>query len=182
MKNFYFSLLFVSFAFVANAQTDDWSDALPRNEVKINIANTIILGSVELGYEYFIDGNQSVGAEIFINDSYNFGIGRQAKDFNTNSFQLSYNYYTSKENNGSGFVISPLLKFRFGDYQKTDADPVVNMDSFILGIGGGYKWNYSNKFVFGPYLTVGRNFSKAVNDEFSNPIEFNAGFGIGYRF
>ncbi|HMI08143.1 MAG TPA: hypothetical protein VK528_11390 [Flavobacterium sp.] len=177
MKRFFLSLLLLSAVFAAKAQSGDY----PKSEVKWNIASTIAFASVEVGYEYFFDNNQSVGAEVLINDSYNFGIGRQAKDFDTNSFQLTYNFYTGAEN-ASGFEISPMLKFRFGEYQKSDIDPVVDMDSFILGIGCGYKWNFSDKFVFGPYITIGRNFSEEVNDEFDNPIEFSAGFGVGYRF
>lgn len=184
MKKIAFSLFLFSTALFAQAQeTMQTSNSnMPKNEVKWNIANTIAFGSVELGYEYFIDGNQSVGAEMLINDSYNYGISRQYKDFETNSFQFTYNYYTGSENNGSGLVISPMLKYRFGDYQKTDTDPKINMNSFILGIGGGYKWNFSNKFVFGPYINIGRNFSDEVNDEFNIAVEFNAGFSVGYRF
>lgn len=153
-----------------------------KHEIKWNIASTIFLGSVEFGYEYLIDGNQSVGVEILINDSYNFGIGREAKDFDTNSFLINYNYYLGAEKNNSGIIISPMIKFRTGTYQKSELDPEIDMDSFILGIGGGYKWNYSNKFVFGPFATIGRNFSSEVNDEFNTAIEFNAGFSVGYRF
>jgi outer membrane autotransporter protein len=75
-----------------------------------------------------------------------------------------------------------MVKFRVGEYQELTTTPVINMNSFILGAGVGYKWNLSNKFVFGPYANVGRNFSKEVNDEFNTAVEFNAGFGIGYRF
>lgn len=177
MRQKFFLNLFLLISAAVNAQAVD----LQRSEVKWNIANTILYASVEVGYEYFLDSNQSIGAELLINDVYNFNIGRQAKDFNTNSFQLSYNYYTGSEN-GSGFVISPLVKFRSGDYQKSAIDPVIDMDSFILGIGGGYKWNFSNKFVFGPYFSIARNFNEEVNDEFNTPIEFSAGFGVGYRF
>jgi hypothetical protein len=152
----------------------------PKNEIKWNIGNTIALGSVEVGYEYFLDDHQSVGAEVFINDVYNFSVGRQVKDFNTNSFAVSYNYYTGT--NDKDFVISPFIKVRTGDYQKTSNDPVIDMDSFILGIGGGYKWNLNDKFVFGPYFTVARNFSGEINDEFDTPLEFTLGFGVGYRF
>ncbi len=176
MKNF---ILAASLCFAAFS---GYAQGSPKNEVKWNIANTIILGTVEIGYEYFLDGNQSVGAELLINDAFNYSIGRQAKDFDTNSFQISYNYYTSSAGNASGFVITPLMKFRFGNYQKTANDPKVDMNSFILGIGGGYKWNLGDKFVFGPYASIGRNFSQEVNDEFNTPVEFHAGFGIGYRF
>ena len=184
MKKTAICILLLAFAINTNAQEKMPTSAsgLPKNEVKWNIASTIIFGSVELGYEYFLDGHQSIGAEILINDAFNYGIARKYKDYNTNSFLVSYNYYTGTENNDSGLVISPLLKYRTGTYQRSDLDPKINMDSFILGIGAGYKWNYSNKFVFGPYLNIGRNFSQTVNDEFKTAVEFNAGFDIGYRF
>ncbi len=177
MKKFIVTILFSTFLISASAQ----GAYDLKHEVKWNITNTIVFGSVEVGYEYFIDGNQSVGAEIFINDVYNFSIGRNIKDFNTNSFALNYNYYIAPEDNGAGMLITPFLKYRFGDYQE-DAEPVVNMNSFILGIGAGYKWNLNDKFIFGPFANVARNFSNEVNDEFNIAVEFNAGFSIGYRF
>lgn len=184
MRKIAFSLFLIASTWYAQGQEAiQHSDAgIPKNEVKWNIGNTIAFGSIELGYEYFMDGNQSVGAEILINDSYNYAISRQYKDFDTHSFQLTYNYYTGSENNNSGLVLSPLLKYRFGTYQENEAAPKINMNSLILGIGVGYKWNFNDKFVFGPYLNIGRNFSEKVNDEFSIAVEFNAGIGIGYRF
>src|SRR6476660_9801870 len=94
---------------VAKTFAQDAAAAMPKNEVKWNIANTIAFASVEVGYEYFIDGHQSVGAEVLINDVFNFSIGREVKDFDTSSFQLTYNYYTSALGNASGFVVSPML-------------------------------------------------------------------------
>ncbi|RYZ45694.1 MAG: DUF3575 domain-containing protein [Sphingobacteriales bacterium] len=156
------------------------TSAQSSHEIKWNIGNTIGYASVEVGYEYLFDEHQSVGAEMLINDTFNMSIGRQAKDFSTNSFQLSYTYYVS--GHSSGITISPLLKFRTGDYQKTPSDPEIDMNSFILGLQAGYKWILNDKFVFGPYANIGRNFSSEVNDEFNTAVEFHAGFGIGYRF
>ncbi|NMH26600.1 DUF3575 domain-containing protein [Flavobacterium silvaticum] len=169
-KTLFFSLFLITLGTYAQS----------KHEVKWNIANTIAFASAEIGYEYLFDENQSVGAELLINDTYNLSIGRQVKDFNTNSFQLTYSYYVNGHN--SSFVISPMLKFRTGDYQKTASDPKIDMDSFILGIQMGYKWILNDKFTFGPYGSIGRNFSDKVNDEFDTAVEFHAGFGIGYRF
>ncbi|WP_415582429.1 DUF3575 domain-containing protein [Flavobacterium longum] len=153
-----------------------------KHEIKWNVLNTITLASVEVGYEYFLDKSQSVGVELLLNDSFNMSWNRQAKDFKTNSIQLSYNFYTGKSDDASGLVITPIAKFRFGTYQETDSSVEVDMDSFILGIGMGYKWNMSDKFTFGPYGMIGRNFSEEVRETFDNPVEFNVGFGVGYRF
>ncbi|MBD3582042.1 DUF3575 domain-containing protein [Flavobacterium selenitireducens] len=151
-----------------------------KHEIKWNIGNTILHASAEIGYEYLIDNHQSIGSEFLINDVYNLRIGRQATDFDTHSFKIAYSYYTGDRNDA--FQISPFIQVRTGDYQKYEDSPKVDMDSFIVGIGGGYKWNINDKFVFGPYFTVGRNFSEEVNDEFNTPVEIGVGFGIGYRF
>lgn len=177
MKKTILSLMLLGGVFMAKAQSGDYS----QHEIKVNILNVIALGSVELGYEYYLDERQSVGLDLLINDTYNMSIGRQVEDFNTNSMQLSYNYNISKRGDGSGFIISPLLKFRFGDYQETSSDPKIDMDSFIIGIGAGYKWNFNNRFVIGPYANIGRNFSEEVTEEFTK-IEFSAGFNLGFKF
>jgi outer membrane autotransporter protein len=59
--------------------------------------------------------------------------------------------------------------------QKTD------IDSFIVGLGVGYKWTMGDSFAIQPFANIARNFSDEVQDRFS-AIEFNAGINIGYRF
>lgn len=163
------------------------------NEVKINILNTMIIESVELGYEHFIDVNQSVGVDLFINDRFSYHSEKRSKgqDFKTTSLALNYNYYLGdkKDANGSGYVLSPFVKYRFGNFHENRYDEAVghdlrvttDMDSFIFGIGVGYKWALGDSFVVNPFANIARNFSKEVNERF-NAIEFNAGVNIGYRF
>ena len=55
------------------------------------------------------------------------------------------------------------------------------MNAFMVGLGAGYKWNFGDKFVLGPYVSIARNFSDEVKDRFS-AIEFHGGFSVGYRF
>lgn len=177
MRKIILSLMLLAGTFMAKAQSGDF----PQNEIKFNILNVIALGSVEIGYEYYLDEHQSIGLDVLINDTYNMSIGRQVEDFNTNSFQFSYNYNISRRGDGSGFIISPLLKFRLGDYQETNLTPKIDMNSFIIGLGTGYKWSFNNRFVMGPYANIGRNFSEEVTEEFTK-IEFSAGFNLGFKF
>ena len=55
------------------------------------------------------------------------------------------------------------------------------MNSFILGVGVGYKLVKNDSFTLTPFVNIGRNFSQVVVDQFSG-IEFNAGINLGYRF
>ncbi|WP_121666210.1 autotransporter outer membrane beta-barrel domain-containing protein [Mesonia aquimarina] len=155
----------------------------PKNEVKLNIANTIAIASVEVGYERFFDFHQSVAVEFLINDRINYHTESGSRKFNTNSLKLGYNYYFGNETAGSGIYANPFLKYRFGDFEEEENNAKVetDMNAFMLGIGIGYKWNFNNKFVIGPYATVARNFSDEVKDRFT-AIEFNAGLTVGYRF
>ncbi|MGX7667369.1 autotransporter outer membrane beta-barrel domain-containing protein [Flavobacterium pedocola] len=162
--------------------------AQSKNEVKLNILNTIALASVEVGYERFLDSNQSIGVEILINDQFAYLLEKSGERFNTNSVLASYNFYFA--NNGgkaSGYYMYPFIKYRFGDFEEkktvegAEITVKTDMDSFILGLGSGYKWVWNDKFAIGPYASIARNFSEDVNDKFI-AIEINAGFSIGYRF
>ena len=180
------SLLILLFSvFAGYSQTSE-----KQNEIKLNIANTIAIASVEFGYERFLDEHQSIEGIILINDRMNYHSEKGDRNFETNSFKLGYNYYFGDESPGSGLYINPFLKYRTGEFSEDGnsedeniivAGSVTDMDSFIIGLGSGYKWNFNNTFVLGPFVNIGRNFSEEVKDRFS-AIEFNAGFHIGYRF
>ena len=169
------------------------SQAQNLNEVKWNVFNTIAITSVELGYEFYIDKDQSVGADLIINDrfSYHSVSNKEGKykKFNANSVAVNYNFYFGgKEGeNASGYFVSPFLKYRFGNYTyDTKIEDVTtrvetDMNSFILGVGVGYKFVKNDAFTLSPFVNIGRNFSQVVVDQFSG-IEFNAGINLGYRF
>lgn len=185
MKKILLGLILISIFKMGYSQT-----AEKQNEVKLNIANTIAIASVEFGYERFLGYNQSLEATILLNDRINYHSEKGSRDFETNSFKLGYNYYFGEEYEASGLYVNPFLKYRSGEFSEETPDAVepgfagptiTDMNSFIIGIGSGYKWNFNDTFVLGPFINVGRNFSDEVKDRFS-AIEFNAGFNIGYRF
>jgi hypothetical protein len=177
MKNNFilFSLLISTWAFAQFSTS-------PQNEVRLNIANTIIIASVEVGYEYFVSDNQSLEAELHINDRFSYHSAKGNRDFNTNSMKIGYNYYFDSTESGHGIYANPFAKYRFGDFkQGENQEFVTDMNSFILGLGVGYKFNSNNRFIISPFISVARNFSKEVTDRFS-AIEVNAGVNIGVRF
>ena len=181
MKKILFSAAFLCGISAANAQA--------INEVKLNIFNTIAIQSVEVGYEHFIDTNQSIGFEAHIKDRFSYWTESKKegkyKKFNTNSIVVNYNMYFggNSDEHASGFVLTPFLKYRFGKYERdreygrTETD----MNAFIIGLGGGYKLVKFDAFTVAPFVSVARNFSEEVSEEFMG-IEINAGVTIGYRF
>lgn len=188
MKNLYA----VAFLFLIGINMKAQESDFPNNEAKLNIANTIAIASVEIGFERFIGFNQSVEVEYLFNDRINYHSEKGSRKFNTSSIKLGYNYYFGKENAGSGIYANPFIKYRFGDFEQDrkiisgpglPISPKIqtDMNSFIVGLGAGYKWNFGDKFVLGPYVSIARNFSEEVKERFS-AIEFHAGFSVGYRF
>ena len=157
------------------------------NEVKLNIFNTIVLGSVEIGYERFLDDSrsQSIGVEFLFNDRFSYypQRGSSERDFKTNSYLVSYNYYFVEDDVPSSFYMSPFLKLRNGTYTELDNGirREIDMNSFMIGLGGGYKWVFNDQLAMAPYVNIARGFSREVSERFT-AVEVNAGFSIGYRF
>ncbi|AFL83045.1 hypothetical protein Belba_0382 [Belliella baltica DSM 15883] len=151
-------------------------------EVKLNFLNTILLGSVEFGYEHFIAKDQSIGIEAHFNDRFAYVRTSDSKEFDATSILASYNFYFEGDETGKLYIF-PFVKYRFGEYTEISDGILntVNMNSFLLGLGGGYKWVFNDKFAFGPYASIARGFSEEVNDQFA-AVEFKAGFSVGYRF
>lgn len=172
MKKFVFCGILGCFSMLSSAQT--------KSEVKLNMLNTILRASVEVGYEYFTTPNSSIGIEALINDRFSYYPEDKNEEFNTNSVQLAYHFYFSE---GSKTYIFPFVKYRFGDYEEVVDGTLLktDMDSFILGLGAGYKWVWNGQFAFGPYANIARNFSEEVNERFA-AVEINAGISVGYRF
>src|SRR5690606_10512005 len=133
MKKLLLSFLLLGLVFSVYAQN--------RNEIKINIFNTIAMGSVEVGYEYFLDSTQlqSIGFEVLFNDRFSYyPQGDDGKEFKSNSYMLSYNYYFREGIDPSSFYISPFFKYRSGTYLHLDENSQaveLDMNSAIIGIG-----------------------------------------------
>lgn len=166
---------------IANPPLDDFA-----NEIKLNFLNLIVLGSVELGYERYLSSDYSVEFQAHINDRFGYNSQSDGKNFNTNALQLSMNFYFGGNSTGRGYLF-PFAKYRFGDFEEgisNDAGTTqisTDMNAFMLGIGGGYKWELSENFAFGPYISIARGFSEPVAERFSR-VELNGGFALGYRF
>lgn len=170
-------------SFQANAQA--------LNEVEWNVFNTIVQQSVEIGYEHFVDRDQSVGVDLFLNDRFSYATesnkDSKYKKFNTSSIGVNYSFYFGGKTNqhASGLYVQPFLKYRFGDYVEYNdviqEREVTEMNSLILGVGAGYKFVKNDAFTFTPFINIGRNFNQDVADEFI-AVEVNAGLNVGYRF
>ena len=171
MKKMFLSIAMALVSLGAFAQTY-------KNEVKLNILNVIARPSIELGYEYYLDDNQSVDGELMILDKFSYWPKGDGK-FSATSIKVGYNYYFDSSD-AVGFYINPFLKTRFGKYKK-DGEEDKNLNAFIIGVGVGYTWVFNSKFVVAPYANIARGFNNEVNKEYL-AVEPNAGVRLGFRF
>uniref|UniRef100_UPI004049E275 DUF3575 domain-containing protein n=1 Tax=Flavobacterium sp. TaxID=239 RepID=UPI004049E275 len=175
-------ILLIAFAFgIFSAKAQFNSDT--EHEIKVNIFNLLAIASVEVGYEHFLDDNQSLEGEIHINDRFSYHTEKNSREFKTNSIKVGYNYYFGQDKAGSGFYANPFVKYRFGDFEQEIEGVLytLDMNTFIAGLGVGYKINAGDKFTIAPYASIARGFNEDVNDRFSG-IELNGGISIGVRF
>ncbi|MEN2283567.1 DUF3575 domain-containing protein [Algoriphagus sp. SE2] len=189
MRKSIFTIAFILVAFGSSLAQDVISSSSGNayagdfnNEVKVNFLNLILFSTLEIGYERYLSEDHSIEFKGFINDRFGFKSEGSGKKYKTNAVQASMNFYFG-ENESGRFFLFPLAKLRFGDFEESKDGGVetTDMTAFILGAGAGFKWELSKNFAFGPYASVGRNFSDEVADRFTG-IEFNAGFNLGYRF
>ena len=171
MKKMFLSIAMALVSLGAFAQTY-------KNEVKLNILNVIVRPSIELGYEYYLDDNQSVDAELMLLDRFSYWSKNGGK-FSATSFKVGYNYYFDSSD-AVGFYLNPFLKTRFGKYTK-DGEEDRNLNAFIIGVGVGYTWVFNSKFVVAPYANIGRGFNNELNKKYM-AVEPNAGVRLGFRF
>ena len=174
MKKMFLSIAMALVSLGAFAQTY-------KNEVKLNILNVIVRPSIELGYEYYLDDNQSVDAELMFLDKFSYWPKRSNK-FSATSFKVGYNYYFDSSD-AVGFYLNPFLKTRFGKFTEevNGLDVETKLNAFIIGVGVGYTWVFNSKFVVAPYANIARGFNNEVNKEYL-AVEPNAGVRLGFRF
>ena len=136
MKNLFlvfFTMFSISFG--TNAQqviTSSSGAGNPRlgmfdNEVKLNFANLLALGSFEAGYERFLSDGHSIDFQVHINDRFGYNAEGNGRKFKTNSLQTGMNFYFGNGLNGR-FHIYPFVKVRFGDFEEVVNRAIITTD------------------------------------------------------
>lgn len=179
MKKIVLPIILLFFFFSANAQEDE---KIKTNEIKINAAY-LIAGIPEIGYEYLINEESSVGADILFsidNDVdikfaltpyYRFFFGKKpAAGFFVEGFgmlNVTEDYYDTYYYNDDPHFTGP------NNSEKTT--------NFALGVAVGGKFLTASGYIFEIYGGVGRNLFEV---SYYNDYEFVPRFGacIGKRF
>ena len=169
--------VFLLFCFICIRETtaQAYPPAGPDNEIKFNAGTFLAAGTLEFGYERYLNQDISLGGIVYWDNDpgdYNgdFGIGPALR---------AYFGYQPR----SGFFAEA-----FGLYNKGEEDvsegsgPSVTQryNSFALGLGVGSKWTTrSQRFAFEVFGGLGRNLNP---EPFQETFIYRAGLSVGFRF
>ncbi|MBV7268866.1 DUF3575 domain-containing protein [Winogradskyella luteola] len=170
------ALLFCSIFTLSGQESQTNEDPyLAKHEVKLN-ALMLVVGAVEVGYEYLLNDESGVGISAFV------AYDEEIKDNIQYYISPYYRYYFGKKYAGGFF----LEGFAMLNNSERDLDIFFDDDEdnwvtdLALGIGLGGKWITKKGFVGEINYGIGRNLFKADESEFDFIGKF--GISIGYRF
>ncbi|GLB50780.1 hypothetical protein Y10_31480 [Neptunitalea sp. Y10] len=183
---------------VSNAQDADVPMAI-KNEVSVNLLDLVAAGTLDVGYERFLGGNQSLSLDVSFFDTFGYyDVGYIDKSTGV-SARLAYNLYFSKRKEYGGFYFYPMVKYRTGkvstseDYydvqyvgndvisEQYDFKQKYSIEGFAAGFGVGNKWVLKDKFT----LDITANLSRTLgsfDSYYIDSVEFRAGVSFAYRF
>ncbi|WP_299765602.1 DUF3575 domain-containing protein [uncultured Dokdonia sp.] len=156
-----------------------------KHEFRIDVLESLLLPSIDIGYEYVLSKYSGFGANININlqdEEFDF---RQKFAFTPYFRQYFFN---KKDYGARGFFAEGLLQYATGDNERLFADDIFNnqeergtWSKFGVGVAIGQKWVSRNGFVIELSTGVGRYFGDD-DDGLSPEIFFRGGVSFGYRF
>jgi len=191
MRKIIFLLLLPILTFAQEAETK-----IATGEIKSNLFDLVVGSSVNVGYEYFLKGNQSLQVDVTAFDTFSYFDAGYMEKNNLFSLQASYNIYFSKSKAHHGFVFYPFAKFRTGTQEVEDSltyNPITgsysfatgknDLSGFEVGFGLGHKWLFNDRISLGVGSQLGRNLTS--DSEFRNnysDLNFKANVTLGVRF
>jgi len=191
MRKIFFLLMLPTFLSAQEEKTK-----VAKGEIKSNLFDLVVGSSINVGYEYFLKGNQALQLDVTAFDTYSYLDAGFLEENNLFSVQASYNIYFSKNKKHHGFVFYPFLKYRTGTQVVEDSyfyNPINgtwnastrenDLSGVEVGFGLGHKWLFNDKISLGIGSQIGRNLNS--DSEFRDSyyeLDFKANVTLGVRF
>lgn len=186
MKQLLVFLALLSFnCSVAQNQTSNYHEKrdIAKNELSIGVFNLVVFGALDVAYERILDGNSSLGIEIFgqIIDPDNNETGDAFyKDISITGkykhfFGSSYarGFYV----NGFGMLSSGNYDPAYNNYNEDNfGAETENYTDFALGFGVGGKFVSPKGFFLDLSAGIGRNFFSSNSPTIVGQFNVNLGF------
>lgn len=173
--------LVLSFSLSAQENTTDQNSDSPSHEFKLN-ALSLILGAVDVSYEYLLNEESAVGLNglVFFDDNLDTDLNYYISPY----YRL---YFGNKYASGfylEGFGMLNSIKGNWESFLDNQGSFISvqgeDVTDFALGIGLGGKWITKSGFVGEIGLGVGRNLFNS--EESGYDFVAKVGVTVGYRF
>lgn len=153
------------------------SFANAQQEIKLDVADALVMKTIEVSYEYYLSEQSSVGISAL------FNFEKKSSDFryNENEMFTPYfrHYFTTNRNwNHFGEI---FLGINSGESAIEAGGKTIEYKKYTdgaLGIAVGSKYVSNGGLVVGAYAGLGRNMFSS--DSYS--VVPRVGINVGYRF
>lgn len=152
------------------------SFAQAQQEIKVDLFDGLIMKSIEVSYEYFLNEESSVGLSAF------FNLEKQSASFRYNEdtmFTPYFRHHFPSQTNWN-FFGEVFIGINNGE-EKIKVDEVNTYEKYTdaaLGVSAGTKYISAKGFVIDIYAGLGRN----LFDSLSPSMVVRGGINVGYRF
>ena len=173
-----------------NAQNISKNDSIvPKQEVKLDIFQLIVLPGIEIAYERFIDNYSSWGVNGFINFDFDGSQAYRYENFEISPFYRFY--FNRKKTPNAGFFVQPFLSLIQGNYNTYNYDYNYDYSTgernfFGLSAGAliGKKWVNQKNYIFEINGGIGRLITKEEENRYyyDSTAYPRINFAIGKRF
>lgn len=147
-----------------------------QNEIKIDLFDGLVLKSIEVSYEHFLNEESSLGISAFFNLDENASFSYNESTMFTPYFRHHFPSRTNWNLFGEAFV-----GINSGDKEiKVDGDSNNTFEDYTdaaIGVAIGSKYVSPQGFVIDLYIGLGRN----LFDSVSPSLVPRGGVNIGYR-
>lgn len=180
MKNVFFTALMLFSIFAVNAQNNPEKQYEKKNELKVDLIQPLIGGSIEVIYERNLTNKYSLGISGLYMFSEKFD-----EDMNYSLTPYYRRFFGNKY--AAGFFVEGFGMFSSIDGKKiyeteeqltfTEGSDVYDLS---LGLGLGSKWVSENGFIYEINAGWGKQLFNANKTDHDQVLRY--GFKFGYRF
>ncbi|MDO7170939.1 DUF3575 domain-containing protein [Mariniflexile sp. AS56] len=183
MKN---TLLFLLISFLTSStmfsqESSDSATTQPGNEVKINMTNLIVFKWLDVGYEYILNEESSIGIGTLISFNSDKDNNDDLDEYRTFSLTPYYRHFFSKKY-AQGFFVEGFAMLHSGKDDYYDYNTSTYYDEkytdLAIGISAGAKFVTARGFIAEIYLGLGRDMLEQSDIE----IAGRGGIALGFRF
>lgn len=165
-------------------QTNEELNNIGRNEIKSNMTNLIAFKWLDVGYEYILNEEASIGISTLISIGSDNNDNDGLDEYRTFSLTPYYRHFFSKKY-AQGFFVEGFTMLHsgkndtyFSNEGPNDSYHEEKYTDLAIGISAGAKFATKRGFIAEIYLGLGRD----MLDKSDIEVVGRGGIALGFRF